>query len=253
MQQKKKPIIGISLDSVDKSTKYVYSAFPWYALRQNYAESVLKAGGIPLMLPYQYDTIDEMLAVIDGVIISGGDEDIHPNYYDQEFTSDRTATNDRRDNFEILLTKKTLDKNIPFLGICRGMQLLNVVLGGTLIQHIPDYVKDSSINHEQPVNKDMVSHPLMIKPSTILSELADNRETYMVNSTHHQAVDRLGKGLKVTALAPDGIIEAIESFNHTFVLGVEWHPEYLNLNGLDFNIFKGLIAAAGGSNSNYKK
>lgn len=240
----KKPVIAITLDSATHSDKYVYSAFPWYALRQNYAESVLKAGGIPLMLPYQYDTIDGVLSIIDGLIIPGGDEDIHPKYYGQEFTSSRTDTNTERDNFEILLARKALGINIPFLGICRGMQLLNIVCGGRLIQHIPDYIKDSTINHEQPHPKDIVSHPIIIHPQTWLAKLADPLDSYMVNSTHHQAVDQLGNGLRVSATAPDGIIEAIESTNHKFVLGIEWHPEYLNPNGLDLNIFKGLIAAS---------
>lgn len=238
----KKPIIAITLDAVENSQQYVYSTFPWYALRQNYAEIVLKAGGVPLMLPYQYDTIGWVLAVIDGLIVPGGDEDIHPNYYGQDFTSDRTRTNPARDKFEMLITKKALEKNLPLLGICRGMQLLNVACGGSLIQHIPDYLKDSPINHEQSTQKNIATHEVIIKSNTILARLAGNQPTYMVNSTHHQAVDKLGTGLQISALAPDGIIEAIESINHKFVLGVEWHPEYLNSN-LDLNIFKGLIAA----------
>ncbi len=240
----KKPVIAIILDSVYNSPQYRYSTFPWYALRQNYAETVLKAGGAPLMLPYQYDTIELVLSIIDGLILPGGDEDIHPTYYGQDFTSKRTATNPERDKFEILLTKKALEKNIPFLGICRGMQLLNIVCGGTLIQHIPDYIQNSPINHEQPPPKDIATHPVIIKDNTILAKLAGNQQTHMVNSTHHQAVDKLGTGLQIAATAPDGIIEAIESVNHQFVLGVEWHPEYLS-SSFDLNIFKGLIEAAG--------
>lgn len=240
----KKPVIAITLDSVDNSDKYIYSAFPWYALRQNYAETVLKAGGVPLVIPYQYDTIELVLSIIDGLIIPGGDEDIDPCYYGQNFTSNRTTTNPARDQFEMLITKKVLEKNIPFLGICRGMQLLNIICGGTLIQDIPDYMPNSPINHEQPPPKDIATHQVIITPATLLAHLAGNEQSYMVNSTHHQAVDTVGKGLKVSAIAPDGIIEAIESVNHKFVLGVEWHPEYLN-SALDFNIFKGLIEAAG--------
>lgn len=100
------------------------------------------------MLPYQYDTIDEILAVIDGLTIPGGDEDIHHKHYGQDFLSTRTGANTKRDNFEILLTQKSLKQDLPFLGICRGMQLLNVV-GGSLIQHMPDHIKNPTINHEQ--------------------------------------------------------------------------------------------------------
>ncbi len=239
---KKKPIIGITLDLVNNSEKYNYASFPWYALRQNYADSVIKAGGIPLMLPYQHDSIEEILSIIDGLIVPGGDEDIHPKFYNQDFTSDRTITNDQRDNFEILITKKVLEKNIPFLGICRGMQLLNIVCGGDLIQHLPNYVSDTGINHEQAHPKHILSHKIIITPKTLLATLS-NAETCMVNSTHHQAVGKLGNGLIVSATAPDGIIEAIESISHRFVMGVEWHPEYLNPNNLDSNIFKALIQA----------
>ncbi len=244
----KKPVIGITLDLANNSEKYAYAAFPWYAVRQNYADSVIKVGGIPLMLPYQYDTIEVMLSIIDGLIIPGGDEDIHPKFYGQEFTCDRTATNDQRDNFELLLTQKALEKNMPFLGICRGMQMLNVVCGGNLIQHIPDYIKSqagvaTAINHEQPAPKHTLSHSITIEPNTILANLSGNKQTCMVNSSHHQAVGKIGEGLRVAATAPDGIIEAIESINHKFVIGVEWHPEYLNPNDLDLNLFKGLIEA----------
>lgn len=238
----KKPIIGITLDSAKDSEKYKYASFPWYALRKNYVDCVVQAGGIPIMLIHDLSTIDEILNLIDGIIIPGGDEDINPRFYNQAITSDKVKTNDERAIFEIELTKKALKKDMPFLGICNGMQLLNIVCGGTLIQHIPDYHK-SDINHEQPAPKHVPSHVINIKSGTKLSDIANGAQEVKVNSTHHQAIGQLGTGLIVSAAAPDGIIEAIESINHKYAIGVEWHPEYLN-SDLDLNIFKNLINSA---------
>jgi len=242
----KKPVIGITLDLANNNENYRYSSFPWYVLRQNYAESVLQAGGIPLMIPYQ-DDVGTILQLLDGLILPGGDEDINPKFYGHDITSHKTTPNDARDNFEFRIAKKAIKLDMPILGICRGMQLLNVAFGGTLIQHIPDYLHQKKIemviDHEQPVPKHVISHPIRIKPHTILAQLAGNLDETMVNSTHHQAVWQVGEGMIVSATAPDGIIEAIEAINHKFIVGVEWHPEYLNNNGLDAKLFKALITA----------
>lgn len=236
----KNPVIGITLDLVSDSEKYKYARFPWYALRQNYANSVIKAGGIPVMIPYQMGAIDDILNMIDGLIIPGGDEDINPKFYGQTVQSDKVKTNDERGLFELTLLQKALEVDKPFLGICNGMQLLNVVLGGTLIQHIPDFAP-SDINHEQPDPKDVPSHLIHIKEGTMLASLSTQKEL-LVNSTHHQGIDKLGDGLVASAIAPDGIIEAIESSRHKFALGALWHPEYLN-SELDMNLFSALICA----------
>ncbi len=237
MNDIKKPIIGIILDINTDSQKYSYSALPWYALRACYSENVEKAGGIPVMLPYNKD-IDATLDFIDGLIIPGCDEDIHPKFYGREIISDRVKTKDTRTEYELEFTKKALSKNMPVLGICNGLQLINVILGGTLIQHIPDHFS-SDLNHEQPPPKHVPTHPIFIKEGTILRGLTTDVEI-MVNSTHHQAIDSLGKGLVVSALASDGIIEAAESRDYKFLVGVQWHAEYLN-SQLDRNLFKRLI------------
>lgn len=232
----KKPIIEISLDLVSKSEKHSYNStpLPWYAIRQNYPNSILKAGGIPLMIPYQYETIEEVLSIIDCLIVPGGDG-IHPKSYNQEFVHSKTESNVLRDDFELLITQKALEKNIPFLGICRGMQLLNVVCNGDRSNstYTTDYIQRSDINHQPSLElKYQLSHQITIEPDTILGRLTDSKEI-LVNSNHHQAIGKLGKGLKVAARTSDGIIEAVESINHQFVLGVEWHPEHLNDNGID--------------------
>jgi putative glutamine amidotransferase len=243
----KKPVIGITLDLAQNSEQYKYATFPWYAVRKNYVDAVVKAEGMPIMLPY-HDDLDNIINIIDALIIIGGTEDIHPKFYNQEIMYDKIKTNDQRAMFEIELTKKVIAKNIPFLGICNGMQLLNIIRGGDLIQHIPDYFLDLAqnqltINHEQPAPKHIPSHLININPGTLLNKFANNKSEIMVNSTHHQAVLNLGDGLIISATAPDGIIEAIELPSHKYVIGVEWHPEYLN-SDLDLNLFKGLVKAA---------
>lgn len=144
-----------------------------------------------MLLPYQGETIDHLMGFIDGVILPGGDEDIHPKFYEPEYAEDVVIS------FEILILKKSLEQNIPILGICRGMQLINVVLGGTLIKHIPDYIEAKKqpiiINHTQPHPnpKDIVSHAISIKPNTKLARMVNNKLGTMVNSTHHQAISKL--------------------------------------------------------------
>lgn len=237
-----KPIIGIVLDFVKDSAKYSYAAKPWYALRTCYSERIKEAGGVVMMLPYDIDNIELLLSKIDGLVIPGGDEDINPAFYGQEIISDQVRVNDIRASFEFALTKRALEIDMPILGICNGMQMINVVQGGTLIQHIPDVVK-SDINHEQPKPKDIPTHWVKIEQGTILSDLSEPSQV-MVNSTHHQAIDKLGTDLVVSAYANDGVIEAIESLKHTFVVGVEWHPEYAN-SKLDQNLFNKLVLIAG--------
>lgn len=175
----RKPIIGITPDLAQNCEKYTYAAFPWYALRKNYTDAIIEAGGVPMLLPYQAETIDHLMDFIDGVILPGGDEDIHPKFYEPEYAEDVVIANEERDNFEILILKKSLEKNIPVLGICRGMQLINVVLGGTLIKHIPDHIEAIKqpiiINHTQPHLKDIVSHAISIKPNTRLAKMANNK------------------------------------------------------------------------------
>ncbi|XVN42260.1 MAG: gamma-glutamyl-gamma-aminobutyrate hydrolase family protein [Candidatus Rickettsia vulgarisii] len=241
----KKPIIGITPDLAQNCEKYTYAAFPWYALRKNYTDAIIAAGGVPLLLPYQSETIDLIIRLVDGIIIPGGDEDIHPKFYEPEHAEDVIISNEERDNFEILVLKKSLERNIPILGICRGMQLLNVIFGGTLIKHIPDHIKSTKqsiiINHEQPSPKNIVSHLINIKKGTKLAKIANNQLQTMVNSTHHQSINRIGHDLIISALAEDSLVEGIESTKHKFVIGVQWHPEYLNNNGIDLALFKEFV------------
>jgi len=235
----KKPIIGISLDMQSDNKEYSYAHFPWYALRAHYSDAVSIHGGFPIMLPFDESAIDEALDLIDGLIIPGGDWDIDPTFYGQKIMSDTVIINHRRTAYDMKLMQKALARNMPVLGICYGMQLMNVLAGGSLIQDLPSF-RRTDINHQQPHPKNTLWHDINITKGTKLWEIAGHESVAKVNSTHHQAIDRVGKNIIVSATAPDGIIEAIESSIHRFAIGVEWHPEYQSID-LDKNIFKELI------------
>ena len=232
-----KPVIGITLDEEEEQT---YSKYPWYAARKNYSESIEIAGGISIFLPNNVKAINQYLNFIDGLLVTGGDFDIDPQMYGQERKPTLRIKNGRT-NFEFKITKKAIQKKIPVLGICGGQQLINVVLGGTLLQHIPDVI-DSDINHEQQNPRNEPSHFVHIKKNTVLFSFVKCSKMF-VNSAHHQAVDKLGKNLIVSAVSEDGVIEAIESTRSNYCLGVQWHPEFL-IDNKDINVIKSLITSA---------
>lgn len=229
-----KPIIGITMcRSVDTERDGIFQ----YNIRDCYAKCIHAHGGVPILLPYNKPS--NILNIVDGLIISGGDLDIHPKYYGQKIISDKVKTDETRTEFEIELLDKALTKNIPIFGICNGMQLINVLYGGTLIQHLPDAV-GSNINHEQQHPKNVPTHDVIINSKSILFDLNDQKDMILVNSTHHQAVDKIGDGLLPSAKAPDNVIEAIEDQSKNFVVGVQWHSEYLN-TALDKKLFNMFI------------
>jgi putative glutamine amidotransferase len=219
----KTPRIGVTLDY---STKHDYALTPWYALRADYVNALAAYGARVELLHYNYPNIMDVVDELDGLVISGGDFDIDPSFYNQEISHERVSTNSVRSEFEFALLNCALERNIPILGICGGEQLINVILGGSLIQHIPQAV-ESCLRHEQEPPKYVASHPIALVPGTLLAAVLGNAADVMVNSTHHQAVKELGRGLRVSAAAPDGVIEAIESAEDgRYLLGVQWHPEY---------------------------
>lgn len=236
----RKPVIGIFLDINQNSEKYSYAALPWYALRECYARNVEAAGGVPIMLPYNHD-IDSTLGLIDGLVIPGCDEDINPRFYGEDVSSVAVKTKDIRTVYEMEFVKRALSINLPIFGICNGLQLINIIFGGTLIQHIPD-TYPTDINHEQPAPKNLPTHLVRLQTGTLMSSLSPDQEI-KVNSTHHQAIKKLGDGLVASAIAPDGIVEGVESNDYKFLAGVQWHAEYANTE-LDCNLFKRLVEAA---------
>lgn len=234
------PIIGFTLDHETKDT---YSKLPWYAIRQNYLQSASDAGATPVALGHDVRDVDAYLNLIDGLVIIGGDFDIDPALYGGGPRHKTVTLKQSRTAFEWAITKGALARNMPILGICGGQQLLNVVLGGTLIQHIPD-VMDSEIAHEQPNPRNEVGHSVTILRHSLLYEIV-GEQTIGVNSAHHQAAAEVAPECIISAKAPDGIIEAIElpTDQHPFCLGVQWHPEY-HVTEADTKIWQAFIDAA---------
>jgi putative glutamine amidotransferase len=232
------PLIGVTLDSEQPGG---YSKLPWYALRQNYSEAVVRAGGLPVLLPHEPEQADAYLEKIDGLIITGGAFDVDPVMFGATSRHATVKTKDRRTAFELAIAKGALARDKPVLGICGGQQLLNVILGGTLIQHIPDEV-GAALAHEQPNPRTEPGHSVRVVKGTLLHRIC-GAEELQVNSAHHQAAKDIGDGVVVDARAEDGVIEGIEHPQYRFCLGVQWHPEYAISAG-DTKIFDAFIAAS---------
>lgn len=238
MQIHSAPVIGFTLDYEEVQT---YSKLPWYALRDNYMASVAQAGGIPIGLPHEVALVEQYLDLIDGLIITGGNFDIPPSYYSDEPQHETVITKDRRTQFEFAITRGAIERNIPVFGICGGEQLLNVVLGGTLIQHVPDVFPDG-LAHEQPNPRTEAGHDVSVEAGTLLARIV-GKDRIAVNSAHHQAVATVPDGVVINSYAPDGVIEGIEYTAHPFCLGVQWHPEY-HITPADTALFDALVGAS---------
>lgn len=234
------PVIGITLDSEEAGG---YSKLPWYALRQNYADVVTASGGLPLALPHEPDLVARYVELLDGLMVTGGAFDVDPSLFGATTRHDTVVTKDRRTLFEKRMVEAMLDANKPVFGICGGQQLLHVVLGGTLIQHIPDEV-ENPLAHEQPNPRTEPGHDVQIVPGTLLHRIV-GKDRIPVNSAHHQAAKDIGNGsnIIINAVADDGVIEGIEDSRYRFCLGVQWHPEYLISEG-DRLILDAFIRAA---------
>jgi putative glutamine amidotransferase len=230
------PLIGLTtyLQQAQTGVWDVRASF----LPEVYLESVTKSGGIAILLPPQpfaRAIIDRVLDGLDGLIITGG-RDVDPALYGQAAHPETDQPARDRDAWEDALLRGAIDRGLPFLGICRGAQVLNVALGGTLIQHLPDVVGSSRYNLGGGQFNDV---PVEVSPNSELAELVGAGVTAKVY--HHQAIDRLADGLTVSARTSDGIIEAVELDSVPFGLAVQWHPEE---SQDDLRLFAGLVEAA---------
>ena len=231
------PRIGLTLDAEPPGG---YSRLPWYAIRENYCAAIVRAGGLPIALPHEVELADAYLELLDGLIVTGGAFDLDPSLYGASERHATIRTKDRRTAFELAITRAALQRDRPILGICGGQQLLNVALGGDLIQHIPDAVPDC-LAHEQPNPRTEPGHSVEVLPGSRLHALG-GAVRLEVNSAHHQAAGAVGAGVVVSAHASDGVIEAIEDPGRRFCIGVQWHPEY-RISAADDALFMGLVEA----------
>ena len=233
----KKPLIALTLDY---ETSKGYSNYPWYAIRENYFTSIEESGGIGVGIPHNMKDIVSLLHKIDGLVITGGNFDIDPNIFGENSVHKTVKLKENRTNFELLAAEIMLKQNKPVLGICGGEQLINVLYKGSLIQHIPDEIKNP-IEHEQKNPRNEAGHSVSIQENTKLYSII-SKQNIMVNSAHHQAIKVPGKGLIVNALSNDGVIEGIEDPKKTFCIGVQWHPEFF-IQGSDNKLLKAFINA----------
>ncbi len=239
-----RPVIGIIPSASDVTLDH--GTFERYALARTYTDAVRLAGGLPVILPPGEPDVQGLLDHLDGVILSGGG-DIDPcTYGDAACHPTTDGVDTERDQFEFDIVRAARDRDLPLLGICRGIQVFNVALGGTLVQDIEDQL-DSAISHRQQTDglgRDDTSHHVALAPDTPLFDLL-GVPSLAVNSFHHQAIRDLSPNLEVIARAPDGLIEAVWYPAMRFGLAVQWHPEMLAADHPPhLAIFGGLVRAA---------
>ncbi len=212
----------------------------------DYMESVRRAGGEPIEVAAGGEAPEHLLARVDGIMLTGGG-DVDPMLYGEAPHATFQAAEADRDQFEIALTRAAIAADIPFLAICRGMQLVNVAMGGTLIQDIPSQVP-GALEHSVPEPRAHVAHEVWVakgsRLSALLADHMEDGETCHVNSRHHQSVATAAPGFDVTATSPDGVIEAMEKPGAAFCIGVQWHPENFWRTGEFRSLFEGFVLAA---------
>lgn len=208
------PLIGIAMSTDEQG----------FTLGFDYVRAIEAAGGVAVGIP-SVRTVDRVLSSlgrIDGLLLSGG-ADIDPFLYDEEILPENGSLEPDRDHQELALARWAIENQVPLLGICRGMQVLNVALGGSLYQDIPSQTK-TRLQHRQKGPRWYATHSIEIVPGSRLSQILGGTSA-RVNTFHHQAVRGVAPGLMASASASDGIIEAIEATDHPFAIGVQWHPE----------------------------
>jgi putative glutamine amidotransferase len=213
----------------------------------DYVEGVAEAGGVPVVLPpvAGVGNADALVSGLDGLLLSGG-SDLDPKYYGEEWLPEMGATIPARDEFEVALVEAALRRGIPIFGICRGHQLLNVALGGTLYQDIAAQLGGEAISHRQMTPKWQPSHEVELRSGSRVGEAVE-RDVVKVNSYHHQAIKDLAGDLVVSATSSDGIIEAVESRDLTdqWLFGVQWHAEAMRKVSVEHrSLFEAHVSAA---------
>lgn len=234
-----RPLIGIT-------TRQVRTPDGWqaFSLLRRYVDAVLEAGGEPLLIPVSLSSHHAhlLLEKLDGLLLSGGG-DIHPQFSPGPPHPLIADIDPERDALELELARLAVARGKALLGICRGCQVLNVALGGTLYTHLPDQLP-GALRHDLPgAERRTLAHSIRLRKGSRLAHIL-GKETIAVNSLHHQGVDRLGNGLQANAWSEDGLIEGIEAPDHPFIIGVQWHPEWLTDQEPMRRLFQAWIAAS---------
>lgn len=233
-RKERKPVIAVTAWIDEESTQ----------LKRDNTEAVLRAGAIPLIVPYieEQSDIVQICDMTDGLLLVGG-KDIDPGYYGEDPLPGLGALAPDRDRLELMLTRVFLNADKPIFAICRGHQLLNVAAGGTLFQDIGRQIERAHL-HKQDAPRSHLFHRISIDPGTLLENVAGTCEC-KVNSFHHQAVKVVAPGFRACAWASDGIVEGIESESHRYVLGVQWHPENTaSSDAVSCRLFERFVEAA---------
>ena len=223
----RKPIIGVTPDFNPGTRKDMGGKEPTYFLRARYLQAIQETGGVPIVLPLVRGQghHQQLLEGLDGLLVTGSGWDLAPELYGERQRYPFQRMSEERAQLELGLSQLAFSLKVPTLGICGGMQSMNVALGGTLIQDIPSQFQ-TKLQHSPKKSATKMAHAIRIEPKSWLHRLA-KKQTIQVNSSHHQSVKAVPSTLQVTAVSSDGVIEAFESASHPFWVGVQWHPEFL--------------------------
>ena len=220
------------------------SGSPQFFLSQTYTSSLVEAGACPVMIPLDLPeaVLEALLSRLDGLLFSGGG-DVHPSRYNSQMHPLVGDVDEDRDRIEIYLVKRALESGLPFLGICRGLQVINVAMGGTLYEDILDQ-HPHALKHAYYPDwpRDYLAHGVQVESASRLASILDGAD-FQVNSLHHQGIRQLAPSLQATAHAPDGLIEACELPGHPFGLAVQWHPECLQAHLPMRRLFQAFVGA----------
>jgi putative glutamine amidotransferase len=236
------PIIGVTTGRIAGENGQTDQ----FAAPMSYLNAITRAGGVPLLIPSCLDEaqLRSAFARLDGILFTGG-ADVNPTLFNGIPHPRIYGIDDDRDRSEITLIRLSVDEQKPFLGICRGIQVINVALGGTLYTDIQDQLNGASRHDFYPdVPRDTLAHEITIEPATHLAAVL-NGTRFSVNSLHHQGLQLIAPGLHVSAHAADGLVEGVEVPAHPFGLGVQWHPEWLQEHAPQRALFQRFIQAAG--------
>lgn len=230
-----RPVIGLTIDASVQTGRY--------SSHFSYAASIEAGGGLPLLLPYRVDhaLIGEFLDRLDGLLLSGGD-DLDPALYGEQWHLQVERIDSARQAFDLTMLAEAERRRLPVLGICLGCQMMNVHRGGSLHQFLPDVPRDGAIEHRK-ADRDDPRHMVAVHPDSLLARTVGGCEI-SANTFHKQAIRRVGRNLRVTAVAPDGIVEGIEDPTMPLFLGVQWHPERLADERPHLALFQLLVAQA---------